>query len=457
MRHLFLAAAVCAALLLPAAAAAAAPPAHVGDGHHEARAGDAISLSTQALAGKARFAPLGARLAGGATVYGHLVDSYAAPTASAWVEWDSWVEAEQKWYWDEQQTAADGYFSMTGVVPTTYGEIWAYPDDDSVLARGGESWSNGGSYGYALYPGRVSVVGHRGGIWKDFEKLVVRFSGSDRYSKGAVTPPDTTSTPVTGDVDVLSGNYSSGSAKFFWDEGIEFFGTIGVSSGTNAGTLTVDEADAQRVWLKSPYWYSGKPGATVKVALNNFPAGWINRVTGYTDDPKGTASKTFGTWTSAGTSTQSKSIKIPSTAKPGYGYWIGFQHVDSTAADANEYPLYLEEMYQVCTMKASKTSVRTGTKIRVKGIVPTAGNWGDGKGLRKVVTLYAHKGTAPVPTKWDPRSKGWIKVGSVRTNGYGAYTTPYFKVFKTLTLVARYPGDDWYYDGYTSTQKITVR
>ena len=45
----------------------------------------------------------------------------------------------------------------------------------------------------------------------------------------------------------------------------------------------------------------------------------------------------------------------------------------------------------------------------------------------------------------------------MRTNGLGAYTTPYFRPLKTLTLVVRYPGDDWYYDAYTSTQKITVR
>ena len=343
------------------------------------------------------------------------------------------------------------------MVPASYGEIWAYPDDDTAFARGGETWADGGSYGYTIYPGQVSVQAHRGGKWGDFDKLVLRFWGSNRYSKGAVVATDTSSTPVGGAIDVLDGTYSSGSAKFFWDEGLEFYGTFGVTSGENAGTLTVDEADAQRVWFSSPYWYSGKPGATVKVALNNFPAGWITRVTGHTDDPTGTASKTFGPWTSTSTATQSRSVKIPSTAKPGYGYWVGFQHVDSSAQDANEYPLYLEEMYQVCTIKASKTSVRKGTKIRVKGIIPTAGHWGDQVGLKKTVTLYAHKGTAGVPTKWNPKSKGWVKVGSVRADGKGTYTTPCFKPLKTLTLVVRYPGDDWYFDGYTSTQRIVVR
>ena len=40
--------------------------------------------------------------------------------------------------------------------------------------------------------------------------------------------------------------------------------------------MTVDEADAQRVWFTSPYWGSGKPGTTVKIARDNFPAGWVN-------------------------------------------------------------------------------------------------------------------------------------------------------------------------------------
>lgn len=454
MRRLFVAAAVCAALLLPAAAAFAAPPAHPGDGHHTPRSDNpATADDAGALSAKQAFAPLGGRLSGGsATVYGHLVDSYGAPRSGAWVE--ALSEVDDVWYWREDQTAADGFYSITNVVPTGNGEVWAYPDDDSTLARSAGAWASGGSYGYNLYPGRISVTGHRGGRWGDFREIAVRLWGDATFSKGVVYAGDTTSTPVTGNVDALNGSYWGGSATFFWDEGVEFYGSINVVSGSTSGSLTVDEAAAQRIWLTSPYWYSGKPGANVRVAIDGFPTGWINSVTGYTDDPDGTSSMMFGTHTSTGTATQYMTYKVPVTAKPGYGYWIGFQHVDGSG---NSYPLYLEEQYQVCTMKASKAKVRKGTKIRVKGIVPTEGHWGTQKGKTKVVTLYAHKGTAKVPTKWNPKGQGWVKVGSVRTNGYGAYTTPYFKPLKTLTLVVRYPGDDWYYDGYTSTQKITVR
>jgi hypothetical protein len=451
MRRLFVAVAVCAALLVLTGVASAARQHDVRAGQHEPRS--AHEPAVGGLSGKAGFAPLGARLATAtATIQGTLRDSGGAYLEGADMEWDSWVSAESKWYWGTGTTVSDGAFSMNAA-PTTNGEIWAYPDADSTLARGARTWAGGSAYDESLYPGRVSVTGYRGGRWGDFTKLTVRLSGSDRYSKGAVTAGDTTSTPVSGLVDVLDGSYYTGSVKFFWDEGVEFSGSIGVTSGATSGTsISVDEAEAQRVWMQTPLWYSGKPGATVGMRLENFPAGWINRVTGYTDDPAGTAARTFGTWTSPGSATSSLKVTVPSAAKPGYGYWIGFQHVD---ASDSEYPLYVEEMYQVCTLKASRTSVKAGTKIRVTGVIPTQGHWGSQAGLKKTVTLYAHKGTASVPSTWSP--KGWTKVGSVKANGLGAYTTPYFKPLKTLTLVVRYPGDDWYYDAYTSTQRVTVR
>lgn len=452
MRRLFGAATLCAAVLVLTGVAAAEPRHDVRAGQHETM--NPHAPAADVIAGKTGFAPLGARLATATvTVHGTLRDSSGVYVVGADMEWDSWVGApENKWYWGEGTTGTGGAFSMTAV-PTTNGEVWAYPDADSTLARSARTWVDGTSYDESLYPGRVSVTAQRGGRWGDFTKLVVRLSGSDRFSKGAVIASDETSTPVIGLIDVLDGAYTSGSAKFFWDEGVEFSGSFGVTSGATSGaSISVDEATAQRVWMQSPSWYSGKPGATVKLMLANFPAGWINRVTGYSDDPDGAAAKTLRTWTSPGTAAASLNVKVPATAKPGYGYWTGFQHID---AEGNEYPLYVEEIYQVCTLKASRTRVKAGTKIRVTGVIPTQGHWGSQAGIAKTVTLFAHKGKAPVPTSWNP--KGWTKVGTVKANGFGAYKTPYFKPLKTLTLVVRYPGDDWYYDAYTSTQKISVR
>ena len=274
--------------------------------------------------------------------------------------------------------------------------------------------------------------------------------GAPTATPTARVPANGTSTPQ-GTIDVQQGTYYWGSAKFFYDEGVEFTQTINVSSGSQTGSgVSVDQAGAQRIWSTSPYWGSGKPGTTFRMVRENFPAGWVNRVTGYTDDPKGTAYKNFGDKTSSGATRQSLSVKIPTAAKPGYSYWVGFQHTNDPAT------LYLETPFQIATMKATKTAIRKGTKIRLTGVVPTEGHWGSQTGVKKLLTVYAHKGTAAVPKTWKP-GKGWFKLGTMRTNGLGAYTTPYFKPPSTHTLVVRYPGDDWYWGAYTSAQKITVR
>ncbi len=451
MRRLSTVGALCAAILcLAAPAVGAAPPAHLGDGHHEARAGDPPSLSASDDLGKAHHTPLGARLAAAtATVDGHLYRSDGSPTAGATIEWDSYIDPYV--YWGTSTTDSSGYFS-DAVVPSDNGELWAYPDESTAFAFS-DSWSDGGSYSRLLYPGRVYAGATLGGSWAGaFDYLAVRVWNSARsqFSRGEI-PANGTDTPAAL-IDVLQGTYDRGSAKFFYDEGVEFSGSIVVPSGAQSSAgVSVNEADAQRIWLTSPYWASGKPGTTVRLVRDNYPEGWVNAVTGYSDNPALNTTWTYDDKTSSGASRQSLSVKVPSKATPGYQYWIGLEHKNGLGT------LYLETPFQVCTMRASKTSIRKGAKIRVKGVIPTAGHWGDQTGLKKTVTLYAHKGTAGVPTKWNPKSKGWVKVVSVRANGKGAYTTPYFKPLKTLALVVRYPGDDWYFRGYTSTQKIRVR
>lgn len=445
---------LCTAVLLPAGVAAAARQHDTRGGQHQPMSAHAPNADAAfgAVLGERAFVPLAASLtAGSTTVRGWLYNSYGVGQSAKTVEWDSWDAAEQRWYWGQTTTAADGSYVMYAQ-PTSIGEVWAYPDDGTTFARGARTWTNGAEDRVDLYPGRVAVTAVRGGKWGDFSTIITRFYGSTAYSKGRVTTADTTSSPAGGSMDVLSGSYYGGSVKFFWDEGMEF-GAASIAPGASY-TLSADEAKAQRVWITSPYWWSGKAGATVRLARGNFPAGWINHVSGYTDNPTASPHVDYGAVSSQGGATESVSVKVPATAKPGYGYWIGFQHVD---ASGESYPLYLEEMYQVCTLKASKTRVARGARIRVNGIIPTEGHWGDQTGLSKYVTLYAHKGKTGVPTKWKPRSQGWTKVGRVRANGRGVYRSPYFRVFKTLTLVVRYPGDNWYFDAYTSPLVIKVR
>ena len=232
MRRLFVAATLCAAFLVLTGAASAARQHDVLAGQHEPKS--AHTPAADGVAGKAAFAPLGARLATATvTVHGTLQNSDGAYVVGAGVEWDSWVASESRWYWGESTTGTGGAFSMSAV-PTTNGEVWAYPDADSTLARGVRTWVDGNSYDESLYPGRVSVTAQRGGRWGDFTKLSVRLSGPDRYSKGAVAASDQTA-PASGLIDALDGNYTAGSAKFFWDEGVEFYDSIWVYSGMTSG------------------------------------------------------------------------------------------------------------------------------------------------------------------------------------------------------------------------------
>ena len=46
---------------------------------------------------------------------------------------------------------------------------------------------------------------------------------------------------------------------------------------------------------------------------------------------------------------------------------------------------------------------------------------------------------------------------SLKTTGTGSYRTPLFTVARTGTFVVQYDSDDWYYGGFTSTVKVTVR
>jgi len=60
------------------------------------------------------------------------------------------------------------------------------------------------------------------------------------------------------------------------------------------------------------------------------------------------------------------------------------------------------------------------------------------------------------PTDWSAGRQGWKKVGTLRTNGLGAYAGR-LRVLRTAWFVVRYPGDDWYYGGYTGVVKVTAR
>jgi hypothetical protein len=453
MKLVVAAAGACAAILLAAGSAAASPPQLPAHGHDASHARVSARAAARAFgAGRVAFAPLGARLAGSTTISGTVLDSYGAGVANADVEWDildSSGNATDSGFADGPTDTSGNWSTSTAVpAPSGIGQLWAYLENGDIMARLGLTWSEGTALPQSA--GRLYVSADRGGPWADFSQLSVHVFG-DAISRGHVDAPDRSSSPVDGEFEAQAGAYTAGAVNFFIDEGLEFSSAMTVTAFASSGTAaTVDETDAQRITVAKPYWASGKPGSQITVIRGNFTPGWQNAVAGFTANPLDYHYADYGVRTSQSTATEPMSLKVPTWATPGYWYYVDASHVNGLGT------LYLKTPFQVCTMKPSKSSVRKGAKIRVTGVVPVEGHWGSQQGTPTTVTLYAHKGVAGVPTVWNP-GKGWIKVGSVRTNKMGAYTTPSIKPLKTLTLVVRYPGDDWYWRAFTSTAKVTVK
>ncbi len=456
MRRFVIAVTACAVLLSAAAVAQAAPRVHVGDGHHVpgGPAACAAGLPDGGPLATAAAVPGTRQASGSATLAGWVRDSSGSAVPNAEILWELIDNAGRSQAFGSGTANSSGWYSVDAT-PTPegkkYGMVYTfYNSGATTLGFQNQVWSPFTTTQFDFDPGYVTAGAALGGPWaKDFSYVSFRLWGPGRYSYGRVWA-DGTKKP-RGDFDANAGLYTSGCANFFHNEGIEFRKDISVLTGWGAEGPSVNQAKAQRIWVSSPAWASGKPGSAIKVTRNQFPKGWVNQVAGYTDAPGRPGSKAFGKKTSSGAKKQTLGLTVPKKAKPGYSYWIRLQHANGMKT------LSLETSFQVCTLKASKTKVKRGAKIRVTGIVPVEGHWGNTRGKPTTVTLYAHKGAAKAPTKWDPKSQGWIKVGSVRTNGLGVYTTPYFKPLKTLTLVVRYPGDDWYRRAYTSTSRITVK
>jgi hypothetical protein len=460
-------AALVALLLLPAAAAARdqqakvvtmrAPASHapLARPHHSQRpatlAGRVERDGQEAAASDSRI-PERAAAGGTCTVTGTVLGYDGSPEAKADVQWTYYDASDNYVRGTWAQTDAAGKFSFSDVAISNQGRLTAWLSDDKTKFRRGRLDFAAGANDYVLRPGALTVQATRSSDpdWNDWTTMDTDFYGAGNAAAGEIAGS-------SGQAYAMAPNVDYGIVSFWNNEAVEWQTTSPipiVTGALSANTVAVNEADALQVYVGKPYWASGKPGAKIGYDLTNWPAGYKATLAGYSEDPDRDISVQYsGEWTSTGGAGR-VALAVPKQATPGYAFDIEAHRSDGLWPVSD---LYIYDGYQVCTMKPSKTSVRRGTKIRATGVVPTAGHWGSQAGLKKVVTLYAHKGTAVVPTVWNPAKKGWVKIGSAKTNGLGAYKTPYFRPLKTLTIVVRYPGDDWYWDAYTSVQKITVK
>lgn len=443
-------------LLVAGTAQADTPSRHfVSGAPHQARAVTSPSSVVDGTRLGAPLNPFGVAGSGTAVLNGTVYDGTMAPVNGATVDW--WAQSAGLWNNGEVITGTDGTYSFTAAVAANgEGELWAFSPDTTnafMYERYGASWLDPGPTTFDFQAGIVPLTAYRGGPWDTWSSCTFVFEGSDAqtaiWSAQDIDSSNTSASPVVYSGNVLAGSYTSGSVRFWSDEGLEI-SPPSVSAGGTASGVTVYEAAASRTFVWAPWWGSGKPGTPVKVAMGNFPAGWTLDFSGHSDWPASAPVKTFSSTNTTGVANQYRTLTVPTTAKPGYDYWIGEQHEGGA--------LYLETAFQVCTFKSTRLTVHRGASVVFSGIVPTQGHQGSTLGKHKTVTIWAHTGNANVPTVWNPSSKGWYKVASLTCSGTGAFHSGkiHDNRAETVTVVARYAGDNWYWGAYTSKLKLTV-
>jgi len=384
------------------------------------------------------------------TINGHLYWYNGTAMGGGYV--DRYAKVGGIWTWgDSSQADGVGAYSFADVAGAAEGALLVtYPAGGPMasLVKTG-----------LVFPGCVTWTSTRSGPWSDWEWPEVQTENTDESGSWNGYDGVTDAAPVSRSAEAVPGTIDYACMSYWWDEADEWFAGAGeekaVTAGaTAAGAIPFFEEKALRAWWVAPYWQSTKPGSTVTISLENWPAGYQAAFYGFKDYPFNAAWTDFAgkTFTSPDTDFHNLRFRVPSTAKPGYGYTIAAYRSDVATSD-----VLLQEYVQLASFKASSGTIRRGGTVRFSGVVPTKNHWGSHAGVKKSVVIYRKYSKSGVPTKWDPTGKGWRKVAAVRCNGYGVFKTGLIKPTRSAWYVARYAGDSWYWRAYTHVVKVTVR
>jgi len=380
-------------------------------------------------------------------VTGTALDYYGMPIVGADVEvWYS-DDVGDSYYVGSTTTDTTGSFQYIGAPQTPNGEIDVYPASDNDLYMWGLSFTAGGPNSFTLRPGQTGaiVVRSSGFSWEWFRVDTVGTGG------GATTWIDGDS----GTAMVMPPDYDYAVAYPYPSQGIEWHAgsSLPATAGATDGlAMSFNEADGRDAWIAWPYWQSGGPGTPLVVGLENWPSGYEAAFYGISD-PSFRENDWSGYVTCDGyVDDYVGGLSIPRSATPGYDYELHVWRYDDETSW-----LDLTTDFQVASLKASRSSIARGASIRLSGVVPTQGHNRSHRGRTKVVTIYQRTKAAGPPTAWNAAAKGWHKVCTVRANGLGKYTSRLLRPQSTTWYIVRYPGDDWYYRGYTSVIKVRVK
>ena len=219
---------------------------------------------------------------------------------------------------------------------------------------------------------------------------------------------------------------------------------VDLQAGATAQTpVSLDWRQALRAWLAGPrVRHSGPPGSIVKLEVRGWPAGAVAAFFGFSLSGAGADVQTFSqqvTSADPGT-TYPVSLAVPTSATPGEIYEIGTYRTDDSFSQVRLY-----DYYQVCTLKASATTVARGGSVHLSGRVPGTGS----------VELFARRSAAGQPATLA--AKGWTAMGRYRLHN-GAFRTGAFALRHATWFVVRYPGQRGeYFPAFTGVVKVGVR
>ena len=306
--------------------------------------------------------------------------------------------------WSLDFAATSDYTMQPGAVPLTFDNP---PADGLVEVQAGNS-----EHGYALAD--VQVTGGQ--------------------ATASVLPLSDFDDVIAYAVPYLS------SAPYAIRSEVEWLGTspVSVAGGATAPGVTLDWGAPLRAFFTGPQCrHSGPAGRAVTLELSGWPASEQADFYGF-DSNDNVYSYPGKTVTSLGpTDVISESLAVNAKAP------VGLYEIDTNRADNVDSMVDLWDVYQVCTLKASASSIKDGHTVRLSGKVPGGGT----------VIVYAttHKATVAPSTL---AAKGWHKVASCKLKS-GKFTTAYLHPTRTTWYVVKYTGYD--FPAFTGVCKVAVR
>ena len=331
------------------------------------------------------------------------------------------------------------------------------------------AFADPGTSTYDLRPARVTWSATRGGPWGSdwqdpfFEVVGMSAAATPVYAmthrSGVSTGATVTDWALALPADVrLVACYFYPNEVAVWDAADAGDSPIPVTvGGTTTLPFTFDEASAYRSFFTKPYWASGKPGTALRLALQNFPAGSEVAFSGWSESPNGVATTWGGkSLTSTGPQQQTVSLTVPAKAKPGYSFVV-------VAGDATaRYNIVMVApmaYFQVCTLNATKTSIRRRDRGEAERRGPDRGPLGlDARQGQVRVDLQAHDRGVGAAHGLGRHEEG-LEAGRARAQRrlrpLPQRLAP--RPARTTWYVARYAGDDQYRRAYTSVLRVPRR